>query len=513
MLDPAATLRQRHRTIMETTAHAAETGGVFASFTDTLVPMLETAVNTTNGVLWGYLLMYLLIGAGLFFTVRLRFVQFTSFRDQLRLTVASRENDGAGISPFQALSVSLASRIGTGNLAGVAVAISLGGPGAIFWMWIVALVGMATSFSESTLAQLYKTRGPGGTYRGGPAFYIARGLNMRWLGIIFSFFLIYAFGLVVNAVQSNSIAQAMNEAFEIPKTATGLVIAAATGMVIFGGIRSITRVAELLVPLMAGAYMLVALYILATNFTEIPSVLAQIIRGAFGLEEAAGGAAGGMTAALLNGVKRGLFSNEAGMGSAPNIAAAATPVPNHPASQGFVQAFGVFIDTILVCTATAVMIIVSGAHKMVDAEGNALEGIAMTQQAAAAFLGPFGTYFIAIAVLLFAFTTIIACYGYAESGMAFLNQAEKKQLTLLRVGVMLFVFWGAGQSVAVVFNAADMAIGIMALFNLVALALLSPVVARVARDYQTQRKAGKTPNFSISDHAKIARGVDAEIWK
>ncbi|MBO9399782.1 alanine/glycine:cation symporter family protein [Shimia sp. R9_3] len=498
---------------MEPTSNAAEAGGAFASFANTLVASTETVVNTTNGILWGYLLIYLLIGCGLFFTLRLGFIQFTNFREQFRLTVASRGQDSAGISPFQALAVSLASRIGTGNLAGVAVAISLGGPGAIFWMWVVALVGMATSFSEATLAQLYKTRGPDGQYRGGPAFYMARGLNMRWLGLIFSIFLVFAFGLVVNGVQSNSIAQAMNEAFDLPKTTTGILLAIATGVVIFGGIRSITRVAEVLVPFMAGAYIIVALYILATNFAEIPGVLLQIVRGAFGLEEAAGGAAGGMTAALLNGVKRGLFSNEAGMGSAPNIAAAATPVPNHPASQGFVQAFGVFIDTILVCTATAVMIIVSGAHKMVDAEGNALEGIAMTQQAAAAFLGPFGIYFIAFAVLLFAFTTIIACYGYAESGMAFLKQTSKARLNLLRLGVMLVVFWGAGQSVAVVFNAADMAIGIMALLNLFALALLSPIVVRVARDYQAQRKAGKTPNFSISEHAKIARGVDADIWK
>ncbi|MBO9407680.1 alanine:cation symporter family protein [Shimia sp. R9_1] len=498
---------------MEPTSNAAEAGGVFASFANSLVTSIENVVNTANGILWGYLLMYLLIGSGLFFTLRLGFIQFTNFREQFRLTVASRGQDGAGISPFQALAVSLASRIGTGNLAGVAVAISLGGPGAIFWMWVVALVGMATSFSEATLAQLYKTRGPDGQYRGGPAFYMARGLNMRWLGLIFSIFLVFAFGLVVNGVQSNSIAQAMNEAFDLPKTTTGILLAIATGVVIFGGIRSITRVAEVLVPFMAGAYIIVALYILATNFAEIPGVLLQIVRGAFGLEEAAGGAAGGMTAALLNGVKRGLFSNEAGMGSAPNIAAAATPVPNHPASQGFVQAFGVFIDTILVCTATAVMIITSGAHKMVDAEGNALEGIAMTQQAAAAFLGPFGIYFIAFAVLLFAFTTIIACYGYAESGMAFLKQTSKSRLNLLRLGVMLVVFWGAGQSVAVVFNAADMAIGIMALLNLFALALLSPIVVRVARDYQAQRKAGKTPNFSISEHAKIARGVDADIWK
>ncbi|MBO9476529.1 alanine:cation symporter family protein [Shimia sp. R11_0] len=494
-------------------AETAAPTGALNQITASALDWTNTIVNQMNGILWGYLLMYLLLGIGAYLTLRLRFIQIVNFKEQIRLTMVARSADDAGISPFQALAVSLASRIGTGNLAGVAVAISLGGPGAIFWMWIVALLGMATSFAEAALAQLYKTRDDSGHYRGGPAFYIARGLNMPWLGALSSVFLIFAFGLVVNAVQSNSIAQAMHRAFEVPEILSGVLLAAATGLVIFGGIRAITRVASLLVPFMAGAYILVALYVLLTNAADVPGALVQIVKGAFGLQEAAGGAAGGMTAALLNGVKRGLFSNEAGMGSAPNIAAAATPVPHHPASQGFVQAFGVFIDTILVCTATAVMIILSGADKMVDADGNTLEGIAMTQQAAAAFLGPFGTYFIAIAVLLFAFTTIIACYGYAESGMVFLKKDGPKALGLLRVFLLLFLIWGAVQSVGVVFNAADMSIGLMALLNLVALALLSPVVIRLARDYQAQRKAGQTPSFHITDHPDLAKGVDAQIWK
>ncbi|TCL00569.1 AGCS family alanine or glycine:cation symporter [Shimia isoporae] len=474
---------------------------------------MTAIIDFINGLLWGHVLIYVLTGLGIYFTVRFGFLQFRNFGEMVRLTVSTDEADKAGISPFQALAISLASRIGTGNLAGVAVAIGVGGPGAIFWMWIVAMLGMATAMAESALAQLYKVKGPQGNYRGGPAFYIARGMNLPWLGTIFAVCLIFAFGLIINAVQSNSIAQAMESSVGIPPIASGLIIAALTGLVIFGGIRSISRVAEILVPFMAGIYMLVAVWVLLTNLGQLPEVFTSIFRSAFGLQEVAGGAAGGMMVALLNGVKRGLFSNEAGMGSAPNIAAAATPVPHHPVSQGFVQAFGVFVDTILVCTATAVMIIVSGAHQMVDANGNLLEGIVMTQKAAEYFLGPFGSYFIAIAVLLFAFTTIIACYGYAESGMVYLKLGTNARMSVLRVGVMAVVLWGSVQTVAVVFNAADAAIAIMAVMNLFALAILSPIVIRLVNDYRAQRAAGKTPEFHIADHPEIARGVDAEIWK
>lgn len=465
-------------------------------------------IDFVNGLLWNYVLIYALLGIGIYFTFRLGFVQFLNFGEMIRLVTKKDKSDTSGISPFQALAISLASRIGTGNLAGVAVAISLGGPGAIFWMWIVALLGMATSVAESTLAQLYKTREPNGQFRGGPAFYIARGANMPWLGVAFSFCLIISFGLIFNAVQANSIADSMNHAFDIPNGATGGLVAVMTGIVIFGGIRTISRVAEVLVPFMALAYMLVAAWIMVTNLGQLPEVFAMIFKGAFGLQEAAGGAAGGITAALLNGVKRGLFSNEAGMGSAPNIAAAATPVPHHPVSQGYVQALGVFIDTILVCTATAVMIIMSGADQM---EG--VGGIVMTQTAATYFLGPFGEYFIATAILLFAFTTIIACYSYAESSMIFLKLGGKMPLAVLRVSVMGFVMWGAMQSVAVVFEAADMFMALMASMNLFALMMLSGVVIRLVKDYQAQRRAGKTPEFHIAKHADIARGVDAEIWK
>jgi AGCS family alanine or glycine:cation symporter len=269
---------------------------------------------------------------GLYFTWRLGFVQFVHFGEMFRVIAGSKETDKAGISPFQALTVSLASRVGTGNIAGVAVALYLGGPGAIFWMWMVALVGMATAYSESTLAQLYKVTDDDGQYRGGPAYYIARGLDAPWAGYIFSFCLIISFSLVFNAVQANSIADAMEGAFGAPKLLVGIAVAALAGIIIFGGLKQIARVAEIVAPFMAGGYLLMAIYVLITHAAEVPGVICTILGSAFGFQEAAGGVAGGIAAAMLNGVKRGLFSNEAGMGSAPNIAACATPNPHHPSS-------------------------------------------------------------------------------------------------------------------------------------------------------------------------------------
>ena len=302
------------------------------------------------------------------------------------------------------------------------MALTLGGPGAIFWMWMVALVGMATAYSESSLAQLYKTHGPAGSegiYRGGPAFYIAKGLGMPWLGAVFSACLILSFGLVFNAVQANSIADAMAGAFGVPKLATGVVVAAITGVVIFGGIHAIARVAEYVVPFMAGIYLLVALYVLVTHLTLVPGMIAHIVGNAFGFAEVGGGVAGGVAAAMLNGVKRGLFSNEAGMGSAPNIAAAATPVPHHPASQGLVQALGVFIDTLVICSCTALMILLSDVY----VPGGELTGIQLTQAALAQHIGAVGPYFIAVAIFFFAFTSIIGNYSYSEMAIVYLGPA------------------------------------------------------------------------------------------
>ncbi|MEH6389301.1 MAG: alanine/glycine:cation symporter family protein [Pseudomonas profundi] len=470
---------------------------------------MTAIIDFLNNIFWGYVLIYGLLAVGVFFTIRLGFLQFLHFGEMVRAIKGSRQSDASGISPFQALCTSLASRVGTGNLAGVAVALYLGGAGAIFWMWMVALVGMATGYAESTLAQLYKVRDGKGQYRGGPAFYMSKGLKAPWAGAIFSIALIISFGLVFNAVQANSIADAMEGAFGIPKLWSGLALAVLAGMVIFGGLRTIARFAELVVPFMAGAYVLMALLVLIMNFSEVPGVLMTIVRSAFGLEEAAGGVAGSVTAAMLNGIKRGLFSNEAGMGSAPNVAATATPAPHHPSSQGLVQAMGVFIDTIVICTATAIMILLSGVME----PGSGVTGTQLTQQALESHIGVAGSYFIAIAILFFAFTSIVANYSYAENAMIYLGVGNTLGMTLLRMATLSMVVWGAYEAVTTVFNAADASMGLMATINLVAIVLLSGTVAKLTKDYLAQRKQGVVPAFKASDYPELKEKINNNIWR
>jgi AGCS family alanine or glycine:cation symporter len=465
---------------------------------------MDPIINFLNEIFWGYVLIYGLLAVGLFFTLRLGFVQLVHFPEMFRAVIGTNANDKSGITPFQALCTSLASRVGTGNLAGVAVALYLGGPGALFWMWVVAFLGMATAYAESTLAQLYKVRNDQGDYRGGPAFYIARGLNAPWAGGVFSVCLILAFGLVFNAVQANSIADAFQGAFGFDKLWVGVCLAVVTAVVIFGGIRQIARVAEWIVPFMALIYLAVALYVVAVNITEVPAMLRMIVESAFGL----GAATGGIAGAMLNGVKRGLFSNEAGMGSAPNIAAVATPDPHHPSSQGLVQSLGVFIDTILICTATGLMILLSG----VMVPGGELTGTPLTQAAMTVHIGPAGHPFIAIAILFFAFTSIIGNYSYAENAMTFLRLGNPVGLAILRLGVLAMVVWGAYESVATVFNAADASMGLMATVNLIAIVLLSGTVVKLTRDYTAQRKAGRTPVFHAADFPELSGKIDQTIW-
>ncbi|MGC8119877.1 alanine/glycine:cation symporter family protein [Marinobacter sp. VGCF2001] len=469
---------------------------------------MTAIVDFLNSIIWGYVLLYGLLAVGIFFTIRLGFLQFVNFGEMIRAIRGSRESDVHGISPFQALCTSLASRVGTGNLAGVAVALYLGGAGAIFWMWIVALVGMATGYAESTLAQLYKVRDGNGQYRGGPAVYISKGLKAPWAAAIFAVCLIISFGLVFNAVQANSIADAMQGAFGVPKLGVGVVIAVFAGIVIFGGLRKIVRFAEFVVPFMAGAYVLLALVVMAMNITEVPGVLALIVKSAFGLEEAAGGVAGSVTAAMLNGIKRGLFSNEAGMGSAPNIAATATPAPHHPSSQGLVQAFGVFMDTIVVCTATAIMILLAGVLE----PGSGVTGTQLTQQAMEVHLGDFGGYFIAVAILFFAFTSIVANYTYAENALIYLRGGNTFALTVLRLSALGMVVWGGYEAVVTVFNAADASMGLMATINLIAIVLLSGTVVKLTKDYLAQRKEGLVPHFKSADYPELHEKIDSNIW-
>lgn len=470
---------------------------------------MDAIIGALNTFFWGYVLIYGLLAVGVFFTIRLGFLQFRHIGLFLGSVHRAPSADAGGITPFQALCTTLASRVGTGNIAGVAVALYLGGPGAIFWMWMVAIVGLATAYAESTLAQLYKVRDDGGTYRGGPAFYLWRGLKARWAGGIFSVCLIISFGLVFNAVQANSIADAMQGAFGLPKIGVGVAVAVLAGIVIFGGIKRIAAAAELVVPFMALGYVLVALYVVVTHASLVPSVLSQIVMNAFGLQEAAGGVAGGVAAAMLNGVKRGLFSNEAGMGSAPNAAAIATPVPHHPSTQGFVQALGVIIDTLVICTATAIMILLS--DKL--APGSGLTGTQLTQAALETHIGSFGPMFISIAIFFFAFTSIIANYVYAENAMVFLGIGSRGGLTLLRSAALLMVVWGAYESVATVFDAADASMGLMASINLVAIVLLSGTVAKLTRDYLAQKRAGREPVFRADDFPELKGQIDNTIWK
>jgi AGCS family alanine or glycine:cation symporter len=470
---------------------------------------MTVIVDFLNSILWGYVLVWGLLGVGVFFTWRSGFIQFRHFAEFFRVIASSRETTSNGISPFQALTISLASRVGTGNLAGVAVAIYLGGPGAIFWMWMVALVGMATAYAESSLAQLYKVRNADDQYRGGPAFYMDKGVGSKAMGYAFSVALILSFGLIFSAVQANSISVALEEAFSIPKLVTGLVVAGLAGIVIFGGIRSIASVAEKVVPAMAGLYVLVALFVVVTHITEVPGVLWLIVSSAFGLQEAAGGFTGGLMAALLNGVKRGLFSNEAGMGSAPNIAAVAVPQPHHPSSQGMVQGLGVFIDTLVICTATALMILLSG---VVDYSEGAPTGMALTQIALDEHIGSFGPIFVGLAIFFFAFTSILGNYSYAENAMEFLGLGGKIPLLVLKGLVIAMVLWGSVQAVTTVFNFADASMAVMATINLVAILILSKTVAKLTKDYFAQRAAGQEPVFHAKEYPELGDGIDRTIW-
>ncbi|WP_227429954.1 alanine/glycine:cation symporter family protein [Psychrobacter sp. I-STPA6b] len=464
---------------------------------------------------WYGLLVFLLIGAGLYFTVVTRFIQFRHFFHMWGLLKSSGQGrkDG-GISSFEALMTSLAARVGTGNLAGVAIAIYLGGPGAVFWMWMTAILGMSTSFIESSLAQAYKIPHTDNVYRGGPAYYIQEGLKMRWLAILFALCLLMAFGLAFNGVQANTIAQATREAFNVPEWITGLVLVALVAPIVFGGMRSVARVAGKVVPLMAILYILLALFIIVTNFSQFPAAIAHIFKSAFGLEQAAGGVLGyGIAQAMINGIKRGLFSNEAGMGSAPNAAAAAKTSPNHPATQGFMQMLGVFMDTLVICTATASIIILSGVVNP-DVEQ---EGIQLTQFALSQYVGDMGVYFVAIAIFFFSFTSIIANYSYGESNIEFIagDKNAKWAVMLLRVALLAMVFVGSMASLPAVWNFADLSMGLMAIINLIAILWLSPVALRILRDYENQVKAGKSPEqitFDPDKFIKLKSEANREAW-
>ncbi|MGN0144365.1 MAG: alanine/glycine:cation symporter family protein [Clostridium sp.] len=455
-----------------------------------LTEILNNVINTMNDILWTYVLIAPLIILGLYFSFKTNFVQFRYIKEMFRLLTdsSSAKKEKGSVSSFQAFCISTASRVGTGNLAGIAIAISVGGPGAIFWMWIIALIGSASSFVESTLAQIYKQSDGKGAYVGGPAYYMEKALNMKWLGVIFSILITICFGLVFNSVQSNTISLAMNEAFGINNVIMGVILTIFTIAVIFGGIHRIAKVSEIIVPIMATAYILIALFVVAINFKEIPGLIASIVENAFGIKQAVGGGLGGI---LLIGIKRGLFSNEAGMGSAPN--AAATANVSHPVKQGLIQTLGVFTDTIVICSCTAFIILLSD----IDLTSG-LTGIQLTQNALSSQIGNFGNIFIAICVLLFAFSSIVGNYYYGEANIEFLTD-KKIYLTLYRICVALMVLFGSIVHMDIVWNLADVFMALMAITNLIAIALLGKFAFKALDDYRAQKKAGiKDPVFKAS---------------
>lgn len=457
---------------------------------DSLIPgWFKAFIHVGNDLIWSQYLIGLLLTAGLFFSISSKFVQIRWIPEMFRaLTEKSETLDSGekGISPFQAFAISAGSRVGTGNIAGVATAIVLGGPGAVFWMWIIAIIGAASAFIEATLAQVYKVPDKEGGFRGGPAYYITKGLNQRWLGVLFAILITITFAFVFNTVQSNTIAESLNTQYNVSPVITGVILAVITAIVIFGGVRSIATLSSFIVPIMAIIYIFMVLIILLLNFDQILPMISTIIKSAFGIDQAAGGAVG---FAVLQGVKRGLFSNEAGMGSAPN--AAATAAVSHPVKQGLIQSLGVFFDTILVCTATAIMILLYTDLRFGEGQP---QGVAVTQSALNEHLGSAGGIFLTVAITLFAFSSVIGNYYYGQSNIEFLS-TNKMVLFVFRCFVVLLVFVGAVVKTETVWNTADVFMGLMAIVNIVAIIGLSNIAFAVMKDYQKQRKAGKRPIF------------------
>ena len=467
--------------------------------------MIHELVAFINNILWGdgQILIYMLLITGIWFTWRLRLLQVIDFKHMFSLLRGSTASDSRGISSFQALCTSLSARVGTGNLAGVAVAISLGGAGAVFWMWVIAFLGMATGYAESVLGQVYKVKDANGEFRGGPAYYIKQGLNKSWLAIIFSLCLFLGYGFIFSAVQANTITDALNNAYNIDTLYSGLVIIILAGLIVVGGLKTIARFAEWIVPFMGLAYVAVALVITIINIDLLPAVLWQIIAGAFGLEEAA---AGTFAAAVKYGVMRGLYSNEAGSGSVPHAAAAATPHPNHPASQGYVQMLGVFIDTMILCTATAFIILLAG-----GGQSEQMEGIRLTQTSMSFHLGDIGADFVAAAIALFAFTSVVANYAYGESNLHIFKLDNKYGRWAYTAGYLAMILWGSMAALPKVWAAADMALGLMTVINIIAIVWLTPTIVSISRDYISKRKSGQDMEYKAGD-CEIQGESEKGIW-
>ena len=464
-------------------------------------------ITQINDALWTYLLIGVLVLCGLWFTFKTKGVQFRMIGEMFRLLGDSattgnkkeKKDKHKNISSFQAFAVSVATRVGTGNLAGVATAIAIGGPGSVFWMWVIALLGSATAFVESTLAQLFKKRNKE-SFIGGPAYYIKKGLHCNWLSITFAVLLTLTFGLAYNSIQSNTITDAMEEAFGLSPMLVAIILSVTALIIVFGGIHRIANVSAVLVPIMALGYFILVVVIIIMNYELIPYVFKVIITNAFGLEQSVGGAIG---ATIMTGVKRGLFSNEAGEGSAPNVAATATV--SHPVKQGLIQALGVFTDTLLVCSCTAFVILISGLYKFPE-----LNGIALTQSALESEIGSSGPTFIAVAIFLFAFSSIIGNYYYGEANIRFMT-SNKSVLTAYRIlsgGVV--VFFGALASLETVWNFGDLFMALITICNLIAIIALGKYAFRLLDDYRAQKKKGiKEPVFYKSQFPEIEKELEA----
>jgi AGCS family alanine or glycine:cation symporter len=471
---------------------------------------MNELITTVNDVIWSYVLIVALVGCGLWFTWRTKFVQFRMVGEMLRLLTESavdsvgdqvKGKEKRHISSFQAFAVSVATRVGTGNLAGVATAIVIGGPGAVFWMWLIALIGSATAFVESTLAQLYKQKHKD-SFIGGPAYYIQKGLKCRWMAVLFAILITLQFGLSNNSIQANTICGALQEAFGWSPIWVGVALATMALFIVFGGIQRIAKVSSVIVPIMAVGYIILALVIIIMNIHLIPHVFKVIILDAFGFSQIAGGSIG---AAMMNGIKRGLFSNEAGEGSAPN--AAATASTTHPVKQGLIQALGVFTDTLMVCSCTAFIILISGLYQVPE-----LNGIALTQSALQNEIGSVGPMFIAIAIFLFAFSSIIGNYYYGEANIRFITQNNKVMTAYRIASAGLMVMFGALASFELVWNIVDLFMAFLTACNLIAIVLLGRYAFRLLDDYRQQKRQGiKEPVFHRSQLPEIED--ELECWE
>ncbi|AZL04550.1 alanine/glycine:cation symporter family protein [Brevibacterium aurantiacum] len=471
--------------------------------------MLQNALNGIDSVS-SYVLVAVLIPTGLYFTIRTGVIQVRMLPEMFRTLAEPGGRDSEGnknISPFRAFSISAASRVGTANIAGVALAISLGGPGAVFWMWLTAVVGGATAFAESALGQVYKMK-DGPNFRGGPAYYIRHGMNMKWLGLVFAVIVAITYGIVFNTVQSNSIVDAVGASFNVEDSnfafsaIAGVVIAVGAYLIFVGGAKRISNVSAYLVPIMAGLYLIVGIIVVVLNLGAVPDMILTIFTDAFSMDSIAGGTLGSI---MLIGVQRGLFSNEAGIGSVPN--AAATASASHPAKQGFVQALGVYFDTILVCSITAFIILLSNPEY-----GSSAEGIQLTQTALSGQLGQWAIHFLTFAIFLFAFSSILGNYYYGEANIEHLT-TSKVAMRVYQVIVMVSVFIGAIAALDIVWTAANIFMAIMALINLFALLMLSPLVFNLLKNYQQQRRQGLEPVFHRSDLPTFKRiNTDIDAW-